>query len=424
MSGGSAKGKVILVEDDTALREATVQALELAAFDVESFDNATRAQRYLSPDFDGCLVTDIRMDGMDGLQLFGRVKQLDPDIPVILVTGHGDVGMAVRAMHEGAFDFLAKPFATDHLTAVISKAIQSRRLVLDNRALRKAVADPEGKTIARSRIMEQFRSILSQLARTETDILIHGEAGTGKEVWARELHRQSARYARPFLVISGNSIIGDPDFASAALQAEGGVLFVDGYDAMSEASQAQLVVLLDERDRQTSPNVSQADFRLIMSASSSDSATKLTTNLGNRIGSVQLHLPTLRERREDIPPLFARFVAEALSQTSKKRFEMSLADRKCLLEYDWPGNVRELRNFAFAAVLNLPRQSNRSNGQTAFRDLASRVAEFEKIVIIEALEATQGNVSRACERLKTPRKTLYEKLAKLNVDPARFRKRG
>lgn len=415
------EAKVLLVEDDPALREATVQALELADFKVIAFERASLAARYLSPGFAGCVVTDIRMEGMDGLQLFAKVRELDPDIPVILMTGHGDIAMAVRAMHDGAFDFLAKPFATDHLAAVIRKALQSRQLVLDNRALRQAVAAPASDLVATSRIMAQVRATVAQLARIELDVLIRGEAGTGKELWARELHRQSSRHDRPFAALSAFACGSDAELRSAIAHAQGGLLFLDGGDALPEPRQAQLVAVLDARDREGADRHQSANFRLVVSTTESGEGGALAKGLQHRIGSVVVRLPPLRERRDDIAPLFARFVAEALAEVGRKRFEMSAADRKRLLEYDWPGNVRELRNYAFAAVLNLPRKAMASGGQNTSRELAGRLAEFERMVIVEALEATHGNVVRACQLLGTPRKTLYEKLNRLSIDPSRFR---
>lgn len=421
MRNSGSQGTVMLVEDDPQLRQATLDALELANLDVEPFECADRAARYLSPGFAGCIVTDIRMEGMDGLQLFARISALDPEIPVILITGHGDVSMAVRAMQDGAFDFLTKPFSTDHLIAVIRKALLSRQLVLDNRALRKAVAEPDDEMIARSRSMEHFRSIMTQLARTEIDVLIHGEAGAGKELWARQLHKQSARYSGPFVVLAGIVSQSDQDILTAVAQAEGGTLFVDSYNSLPAPRQVQLAALLDKRDRHNVNDSGRQGFRLILSATTTNSDDTIVTELDRRVGPVRLRVPPLRERRDDIAPLFARFVSEALPQVGKKRFEMSAADRKRLLEYDWPGNVRELRNFAFAAVLNLPRQKIGSNREIPNNGMSARVAEFERMVICEALEAARGNVVRTCAQLKTPRKTLYEKLAKHGIDPSNYR---
>lgn len=419
-------GPVVLVEDDAQLRMATAQTLELSGLDVKQFDSAARAARYLMPSFAGCVVTDIRMDGMDGLQLFARINELDPEIPVVLITGHGDINMAVRAMQDGAFDFLAKPFAADHLAAVVRKALQSRQLVLDNRALRNALSNPDTHMLTQSPAMTQLYNMAGQLARAEIDISIEGESGTGKEMLARRIHSQSARYASPFIAISCSSAHSHIDFETLSSQIAGGVLFLDGVTSLPLPDQAELAAFLDARDRARLNGAYHNDFRLISSTQLSLSEGLALNLLGetlfHRLGSVSLRVPPLRERREDIPMLFAQFVREVLDQTGKKRFEMNATDRKRLLEHDWPGNVRELRNHAFAAVLNLPREKMQAvQGQVG---LHTRVSAFERMVIVEALEATGGNVIRACAMLKTPRKTLYEKLAKHQIDPDRFRSRN
>ena len=167
------------------------------------------------------------------------------------------------------------------------------------------------------------------------------------------------------------------------------------------------------------------DFRLIASTrialSEMLSRGSLREDLFHRLSSVTLRIPPLRERREDIPALFAKFVRDALEQTGKKRFEMNAADRKRLLEHDWPGNARELRNYVFGAVLNLPRQALLSRTEPGSKDLATRVSEFERMVVTETLETTGGNVVRASALLGIPRKTLYEKFARHQIDPGRFR---
>ena len=431
---GPVAGPVILVEDDDALREATVQTLELSGLQVQSFDDATRAARYVSPGFTGCIVTDIRMDGMDGLQLFAKIMAIDRDIPVILITGHGDINMAVRAMQDGAFDFLAKPFAAGHLAVVVQKALQSRQLVIDNRALRNALAKPGDDMVAASHAMAQLRDMAGQVARTGLDIAIEGETGTGKEMLARRIHAQSPRYDRPFIVAPCATMTQEFALEPLTREIKGGTLFLDGIESLPAAVQSLLVAAMDARDRNRATNNDMAndtssdvgDYRLIASTSLALSEMlekgQLQKDLFHRLSSITLRVPPLRERRDDIPALFAKFVAEVLSQMGKKRFEMNASDRKRLLEHDWPGNARELRNYAVGAVLNLPRQVLLPARRSGSVDLATRVGEFERMIITETLAATGGNVVRACAILGTPRKTLYEKMARQMIDPKRFRR--
>lgn len=426
MNPGSVNRPVILVEDDHMLREATRQTLELAGYEVQAFENAARALRHVIPSFTGCIVTDIRMDGMDGLQLFAKVMEIDRQIPVMLITGHGDIGMAVRAMQDGAFDFLAKPFAAEHLAAVVRKALQSRQLVIDNRALRNALAKPDDDMVAQSRVMAQLRNMAGQVARMDVDLSIEGEIGTGKEMLARRVHQQSIRHAKPFVVASGRAVASSTELADHFESAGGGTVFLDGADTLPLASQAALVALLDARDRARAVQDDRLDFRLITSTSVALSEMlnggNIRENLYHRLSSITLRIPPLRERRDDIPVLFAKFVRDALDQTGKKRFEMNAADRKRLLEHDWPGNARELRNYVFGAVLNLPRPALAQTSPAASKTLAKRVSDFERMVIHESLETTGGNVVRACALLGIPRKTFYEKLGKHQINPEHFRR--
>jgi two-component system, NtrC family, C4-dicarboxylate transport response regulator DctD len=421
-------GPVILVEDDTLLREATQQTLELAGLDVQAFESAARAARYIMPSFTGCIVTDIRMEGMDGLQLFAKVMEIDPEIPVILVTGHGDIGMAVRAMHDGAFDFIAKPFGTDHLAIVVRRALNSRQLVIDNRSMRLALAKPSHDMVAESRVMMQLLTTASQVARTELDIAIEGETGTGKEILARLIHKQSTRHAAPFVAVSGTSLGTEIDFDQINQQTNGGTLFIDLCDELSLSAQSVLVGWLNARDRTIQHGGHELTFRMIASCARPLSQLRenggIRDDLFHRLNSIVLRIPPLRERREDILALFAKFVSDAIEQTGKKRFEMSAFDRKRLLENDWLGNARELKSYAFGAVLNLPRRALSPLESNKSKRLATRVSDFEQMVITEALQATGGNVVKACALLGTPRKTLYEKLTKYAVEPRQFRRFG
>ncbi len=426
MNRTTTDGPVILVEDDDALREAMLQTLDLYGLSVQAFENAARAVRQIGASFTGCIVSDIRMDGMDGLQLFARVMEIDREIPIILISGHGDIAMAVRAMQDGAYDFIAKPFAADHLAAVVRRALHARQLVIENRSLRTALARPADAMNAPSQTMIQLYNLVTQVARTELDVLIEGETGTGKETLARQLHAQSARFSRPFNVISGAALALSPDMLPACERLDGSVLYLDGCDTLSQPAQAALVALLDARDRARAHDDTKGDFRLVASTlvplPEILNRQALRGDLFHRLNAVTLRIPPLRERRDEIPVLFAKFVREALEQTGKKKFEMNASDRKKILEYDWPGNGRELRNYAFGAVLNLPRNDLQMNNGLIKKALPERLDDFERMVICEALHSTAGNVVRACALLGTPRKTLYEKLLRHAINPAQFRR--
>jgi two-component system C4-dicarboxylate transport response regulator DctD len=436
---------VFFVDDDAALREANVQTLELAGLSVRAFADAASLLATVVPECNGVVVSDIRMPRMDGLQLFARLRELDAELPVILITGHADVPMAVGALRDGAFDFLPKPFAADHLVASVRRALAHRRLILDNRALRAAAASPpDSPLIGDSPAMVRLRDSVAQVARAEVDVLIEGETGTGKELVAAMLHRGSPRAARPFVAVNCAAL---PDahaeielFGHAAdavphgrfersgrIEASNrGTLFLDDIDGMPLAVQPRLLRVLEEREVLPvgAERPIPLDLRVIASAKRDLLALAqqgaFRSDLYFRLNVVRLSLPPLRERRSDIAQLFAAFVAEAAVQTGQDGFHMTDAIRRHLLDHDWPGNVRELRNFAFSAVLNL---IDGSGPATARQTLPDRVAAYEAMLLREALEATRGNVARAIDLLGIPRKTFYDKMARAGLAAGEFRRR-
>ncbi len=436
---------VWFVDDDPELREANVQTLELAGLSVRAFADASGVLAGIDAGFAGVVVSDIRMPGMDGLQLFARLRAIDPELPVILITGHADVPMAVGALRDGAFDFLSKPFAADHLVAAVTRALAHRRLLLDNRRLREAAAAPQDSPlIGDSAAMTRLRASVAQVARAEVDVLVEGETGTGKELVAAMLHRASPRAARPFVAVNcaalpeahaeielfGHAADAVPNgrFARTGRieAANRGTLFLDDIDGMPLAVQPRLLRVLEEREVLPvgAERPVPLDLRVIASAKADlmelVERGEFRRDLYFRLNVVRLSIPPLRERRSDIAPLFAAFVAEAVAQTGQGGFRMTDAVRRHLLDHDWPGNVRELRNFAFSAVLGL---EDATQGAADRLTLPERIAAFEAMLLREALETTRGNVARAIELLGVPRKTFYDKLQRAGIAAGSFRRR-
>lgn len=441
---------VCFIEDDPALRDATVQTLELAGFSVEAFASADRALPSIGPDFAGAIISDIRMRGMDGLQLFARVRAIDPDIPVILVTGHADVAMAVGALREGAFDFITKPFATDHLIAATRRALEKRLLVLDNRRLR-AAAEAQGEAdplIGESAAIARLRATIRQVAASDIDVLVEGETGTGKELVATMIHRLSRRRSSPFIAVNCGALpeaLAETELFGHAADSvphtrlaragqiessSGGTLLLDEIDSMPLPVQSKLLRVLEEREVQPigAPRPRGVDLRVI-ATSKADLAELVTEgrfrqDLFYRLNVVRLQVPPLRDRREDIAPLFALFVEEARARAGGAGFTLTEAVQRHLTSHDWPGNVRELRNYAVQAVLGFT-QAPLARPDAGRYPLAERVRRFEASVIEDVLRQTGGNVTAAQAILHTPRKTLYEKMARHAIDAADFRrKRG
>lgn len=436
---------VIFVEDDDALRVATTQALELAGYGVVAFTEARSALAAIPADFGGAIVSDIRMPGMDGLDFLAAVRAADPDLSVILITGHGDVAMAVSALHSGAFDFLTKPFAVDHLTASIDRAIERRALIIENRRLRaEAEAAQAGSPlIGDSAAIVRLRATIAQLAAADIDVLIEGETGTGKELVASLLHRQGARRGKPFVAVDCGALtegLAEVElFGHAAdsvphtrlsregqiVAANGGTLLLDEIDSMPLSLQARLLRVIEEREVQpigeTRPVV--VDLRIIATTktdlAAAVAAGTFRADLFYRLDTVRVRVPPLRERDADTFRLFAAFIEEAKAELGRPDFALTDAVSRRLREHDWPGNVRELRNFAIEAILGLGPDPQRIVDGA---DLPTRVAAYEADLIESALRRHEGRVTAALGELAIPRKTFYDKVARHGIDLNAFRR--
>jgi two-component system, NtrC family, C4-dicarboxylate transport response regulator DctD len=440
---------VILVEDDEALRAATVQGLDLAGLVVRAFRGAEEALTAIVRDLDGVVVSDIRLPRMDGLELLTAVRARDAELPVILVTGHGDVPMAVGALKQGAFDFLTKPFAVDHLASTIRRALEHRSLVVENRRLRAAVAAAEdaGPLIGNSPAIVRLREAIHQLAEADVDVLVEGETGTGKDLVGTLLHRQSPRRSRPLISVDcaalPEALVEVELFGHASdsvphtrlsrdgqiVLSDGGTLLLDAIDATSLPIQAKLLRVLEEREVLPlgAGRAHSLNLRVVATSSvdlaSAVAAGVFRADLYHRLARTRLHLIPLRERTGDTLLLFAGFAHDAARQFGRPEMVMTDAVRAHLLSHAWPGNVRELRNYAWQLVLAQQEHSRTDELGSDRADLRSRVAEFEAAMISEALTRTRGNVVRALDLLGLPRKTLYDKLTRYGIDPQAFRTR-
>jgi len=439
---------VILVEDDDDLRAASIQALTLAGLQVRPFSSAAPALKAITPDFTGVVVSDFRMPGIDGLQLFAKIREIDPEIPVILITGHADVFMAIAALRGGVSDFLTKPFANDHLIGSVERALNMRRLVMDNRMLRGLGDVGDSPIIGETPVMLRLREQIAQLAKAEIDVLIEGETGTGKELVALLLHRMSGRRTRPFVPVNSGALtetVAEADLLGQAASVLGhgridrvgrieasdhGTLFLDEIDSMPRTLQATMLRVLEEREvlpigaREPKP----LDLRVI--AATKRSLRTLVAqgdfreDLLYRLDVVRLCIPPLRERREDIPLLFAHFTQEAATKLRAPPFRMTDAVRQRLIDHDWPGNVRELRNFAFAAAAGAATSSAEEVQASGRLSLAQRVERFEAVLIREARQASSGDIRDTMDSLGIPRKTLYDKLSRHEINPGDYRGRA
>jgi two-component system C4-dicarboxylate transport response regulator DctD len=433
---------VAFVDDDEELLAANVQALSVAGYEVRPFASAEAALRELGLEFPGVLVSDLRMPVMDGHQLFRRVHELDADLPVILVTGHGDLAEAVAAMHSGAYDFIAKPYPAERLVQSVARAVEKRQLVLANRRLQAlaAGAEPSSPLIGVSPAMERLRKTIRQIAEAEVDVLIDGETGVGKEVVARALHAGSGRRRETFVAVNcaalpegmvESELFGHEMGAfNGAMRkrigrieaADRGTLFLDEIESMPLAVQAKLLRVLEERE--VAPlgtnEVRSVNLR-VLAASKRDLAQAVQAgafraDLYYRLNAVRICVPPLRERREDVPLLFGHFLRQAAQRFRRETPHLTTPVRRRLLEDDFPGNVRELAHLAERVVLGLEELDAAgpaaSCGGVSLHD---RVDAFERHLIEETLAEVNGDVRGALEALKIPRKTFYDKLRRHGI---------
>ncbi|MFF7057460.1 sigma-54-dependent transcriptional regulator [Achromobacter spanius] len=440
---------VVFIDDDEDLRRANVQTLKLHGMTVDAYGSARSALPALHRDFDGVVVTDIRMPDIDGLQLFNRLRGIDPELPVILITGHGDIATAVQCMREGAYDFLAKPYAPDRLTTAILHAAEKRRLVLENRRLRDAafaVQADEVPFIGATPAMQRIKETLRHIADADVDVLVEGETGTGKEVVATALHRLSRRRHRELVAINcgalpetviESELFGHEAGAFTGAQkkrvgriehASGGTLFLDEIESMPLAVQVKLLRVLESR--QITPlgsnEVRNLDLRVVAATKedlgSPAIRTKFREDLFYRLNVVTIRIPPLRERRDDIPLLFAHYLGHASRRFHRDIPEMPAAINQHVMTHDWPGNVRELAHFAervVLGVLNMPESGAGPQTQEAL-SLPERMESLEAQLIRDALAANRGDVKATLETLGIPRKTFYDKLQRHGIDRQQY----
>ena len=434
-----AEVRVILVEDDADVRLGCVQALMLERIPTIGVDSVEKARRSLGPSFTGVIVCDIRLPGQDGLSFMREMAAEEPDLPVILVTGHADVATAVQAMRDGAYDFIEKPFTSQHLVEVVRRALEKRSLTLEVRNLKKrltAIGSLENRIIGRSSSIQRLRQTISEIAPTAADVLILGETGTGKELIARCIHDASGRRG-PFVALNcgglpetlfESEIFGHEAGAfSGAIKrrigkvehATHGTLFLDEIESMPIAMQIKLLRVLQERvvERLGSNQQIPVDFRVIAATkadlSVESEAGRFRADLYFRLNVVELELPPVRSRREDVPLLFEHFVEQAALRLGREAPAVKDAQVRDLMARNWPGNVRELRNVAERHVLGI---RSGDGGEDKAVPLSQAVDAFEKSLISEELRRQSGNVLRAAKHLVIPKSTLFDKIRKFGLD--------
>lgn len=444
---------VLFVDDDENMRLSAEQCLQLEDIPVITCADAKEALNHLKPDYPGVLVTDIRMPGMSGLELMEQVLALDSELPVILLTGHGDIDMAVSAMHKGAYDFQQKPFDPDHFIRMVGHALRQRALVLDNRQLRKSIESPnllDTLLVGKSPQMQVLRDTVLDLADLPVNVLIHGETGSGKEQVATSLHQLSYRQSLPYVALNcaampehlfESEVFGFEKgaFTGADRQrigkleyAKGGTVFLDEIETMPLSLQVKLLRVLQEMkvERLGSNQLIDLDFRLV-AATKTDLLTasengEFREDLYFRLNVAEIHIPPLRERREDIPLLFSHFISQLAHDYGREPFEPNLSDIQELMQYSWPGNVRELKNIAQRFVFGRQGQKlavselMKSPAAKSSVSLQCQMRSFERSLLENALRRHKGLVQPLLDELDIPRRTFNELLKKHGIERKAF----
>ncbi|MGC5778773.1 sigma-54-dependent transcriptional regulator [Methylobacterium sp. NFXW15] len=446
MSGDAAE-RVVFIDDEEDVRRANRQSLELDGFDVETFGDAESALSAILEEAPGVVVSDVRLPGADGRTLLERLHRIDPDLPVILITGHGDISMAVAALRGGAVDFLAKPYPADALVASVRRALERRKLVVENRRLRAsldAALDEDPAFLGVSPEMVRLRRLVRDVAAADVDVLVLGETGSGKEVVASALHRWSRRAERNFVAMNcgalPDSVVESELFGheagafTGALKrrigriehAQGGTLFLDEIESMPLPLQVKLLRVLQERTVEPlgTNEVRPIDMRVV-------AATKVDLGLEaaqgtfrddlyHRLNVITVAIPPLRDRREDVMLLFQHFLAKAATRFGREAPPVTRAVRDHLQRHAWPGNVRELGHFAERCALGFAPEDKAAEPAPT-PTLAERVERFERDLIRDELIVAGGDVRLAAEALGAPRKTLYDKIARYGLVPTDYR---
>lgn len=440
--------KVLIVEDDENVRLGCEQAMQLADIPVDTVGSAEEAASRVAPDFPGVVVTDMRLPGMDGLQLLRRLREADPALPVIMITGHGDVTLAVEAMRCGAYDFIEKPFPPEHLVDVVRRALEKRALTIEVATLRRRLDyrdDLEARLIGRSPQMARVRQLVADVADASVDVLILGETGSGKEMVSRCLHDLSRRRDNNFVALNcgglpdnllDSELFGhEPGSFTGAQKrrigkieyASGGTLFLDELESMPLPMQIKLLRVLQERviERLGSNQLIPVACRIVAATKEDlkllSDQQKFRADLYYRLNVVTINLPPLRERREDIPLLYDHFLMLAAKQHDRPLPEVTPERLRQLMAHDWPGNVRELRNVADCHVLGIRKELGNASNATpdaasGEQSLAAAVDSFERSLIAAELNRQGGNLSRTSEALRMAKTTLHDKIRKYGLN--------
>lgn len=438
--------KIAIVDDEKDMRQSISQWLALSGYDTQSFASAKDALAVIDSSFPGIVISDIKMPEMDGIQFLRKLMGQDSTLPVIMITGHGDVPIAVEAMRVGAFDFLEKPFDPDRMSELAKKASNARRLTLDNRALRRELSDGSllmKKLMGKSLTIQRLREDILDIGQADGHVLIDGETGTGKTLAAHALHAAGMRAGKKFVLLSCGAlekqvlmrrlfgpVLPEEAFLPALEEARGGTLVLEDIESLNDAAQARLLSAIN--DQGTPP-----ETRIIAISNFQEPGQtlkdKIRKDLYYRLDALSITIPPLRQRGNDILDMFNRFCERFADEYGCDAPVISAQEAAQLLQAPWPGNVRQLNNLAERAVL----QSRRGEGKissllmsdanevtsvvtTEGKPLKEYVEAFEKMLIDNTMRRHKGSIAKVMDELLLPRRTLNEKMAKYGLQRSEY----
>lgn len=444
---------ILVIDDEESIRDSSSQVLHKSGYKVKAAKNGTGGLQAFKDEFFHVVLLDLKLPDLNGMEVLSRIKEENPETPVIIITGYASVESAVEAMKQGAFDYVAKPFNPEELRVVVKKALESRKIYFENISLRKELEDNMefDMIVGKSKAMQQVMDIVKRVSSSDSTVLISGESGTGKELLAREIQKHSFRKNAPFVVVDCGALVETlfeselfghvkGSFTGAHQTkhgrfevANGGTIFLDEISNISLNIQAKLLRVIQEREvnRIGSTKSIKVDVRIL--AATNENLTesvregKFREDLFYRLSVVPIHLPPLRERKEDVPLLVDHFLRKYNKKAKKKIRKISPAVKKALMEYDWPGNIRELENTIERAVV-LSRSNEIELENLVYHGIGSSLTlldpgggnyktidEIEREYIKLVLQNQYGNKSKTAKILGIDRKTLLAKIKKYNI---------
>ncbi|MDE5897677.1 MAG: sigma-54 dependent transcriptional regulator [Treponemataceae bacterium] len=447
------KFTILVIDDEENIRNGLAANFELEDYNVRTASNGRDGLALVGKGDIDLVVTDLRMDGVSGEEVVRRVVSETPGIPVIVLTGHGSIDAAVDAMKGGAYDFLTKPLNLDQLNMIVRRALQNRELSLQHKLLQQELADSHsfGEMTGRSPEMQRLYEVIRKVAPSKASVLITGESGVGKELVADAVHKLSPRKDRSFVKVHcaalsetllESELFGHEKGAYTGADsmkkgrfelAHGGTIFLDEIGEINQPTQVKILRVLQERkfERVGGEETITVDVRIV-AATNRDleaevKAGRFREDLYYRLNVVHLHVPPLRERKDDIPLLIDQFLREFAAENEKPVSGIDVRARSALYKYDWPGNIRQLRNCMESAVVmcsgteitleDLPPSVSQCSADASISiPMGITLEEAEKALIVQNLAANKGNKSKTAEILGIERKTLHRKLQKYGME--------